>query len=116
MGFAHRLAHAPAVQRQAQGQRIDAQAQHIADGGAVVYWRPGCGFCAALDRSLGETGDRALWVNIWEDDAAKGYVEDINDGNATVPTFVTTQAGFVVATPEERALAATALEQATPAA
>lgn len=90
--------------------------QHIADGGAVVYWRPGCGFCAALDRSLGETGDRALWVNIWEDDAAKGYGEDINDGNATVPTFVTTQAGFVVATPEERALAATALEQATPAA
>ena len=55
-------------------------------------------------------------MNIWEDDAAKGYVEDINDGNATVPTFVTTQAGFVVATPEERALAATALEQATPAA
>ena len=48
--------------------------QHIADGGAVVYWRPGCGFCAALDRSLGETGDRALWVNIWEDDAAVGDV------------------------------------------
>ncbi|WP_144790285.1 glutaredoxin domain-containing protein [Kocuria palustris] len=89
--------------------------QHIADGGAVVYWRPGCGFCAALDDSLGEIGDRALWVDIWQDDAAKDYVAEINDGNSTVPTLVTTKAAFVVATPEERALAATALEQAAPA-
>lgn len=88
--------------------------QHIADGGAVVYWRPGCGFCAALDESLGAVGDRALWVNIWQDDDAKSYVEGINDGSATVPTVVTMQAGFVAATPEERALAATALEQAAP--
>lgn len=89
--------------------------QHIADGGAVIYWREGCGFCAALDRSLGSAGDRALWVDIWADDDAQSYVASLNDGNATVPTLVTQEASFIVATPEERALAATALEQAAAA-
>ena len=35
--------------------------QHIADGGAVVYWRPGCGFCAALDRSLARSDEQLAY-------------------------------------------------------
>jgi glutaredoxin-like protein len=54
----------------------------------VVYWRPGCGYCARLKSSLGELGDKALWVNIWQDDEAAAFVRSVNDGNETVPTVV----------------------------
>lgn len=90
--------------------------QHLDDGGAVIYWRPGCGYCAALDEALGAQGDRARWVDIWSDPAAEQYVAGLNDGNSTVPTFVTAETSFIVATPEQRALAAAALERAAPAA
>ena len=29
------------------------------DGGVVIYWRPGCPYCEALDSKLGELGDHA---------------------------------------------------------
>ena len=32
------------------------------DGGVVIYWRPGCPYCEALDSKLGELGDHATWV------------------------------------------------------
>ena len=54
----------------------------------VVYWRPGCGFCARLKSSLGRLRDRATWVNIWADEEAAAYVRSVNDGNETVPTVV----------------------------
>ena len=36
----------------------------------VIYWRPGCGFCQRLKGHLGKDGERATWVNIWQDDEA----------------------------------------------
>lgn len=54
----------------------------------VIYWRPGCVFCARLRGRLGRTGQRATWVNIWQDEAAAAYVRSVNDGNETVPTVV----------------------------
>lgn len=69
----------------------------VASGGVVIYWRPGCPFCQRLEAGLGETGERALWVNIWEDQAAEDYVKSVNEGNAVVPTVRTQEGTFVAA-------------------
>lgn len=58
------------------------------DRPVVVYWRPGCGYCMRLKASLGDLGEKALWVNIWQDDDAAAFVRSVNDGNETVPTVV----------------------------
>lgn len=52
----------------------------------VVYWRPGCGFCARL---LGQLDARSVphrRVNIWEDERAAAAVRQVASGNETVPT------------------------------
>lgn len=54
----------------------------------VIYWRPGCQFCMRLKSALGDLRGQALWVNIWQDDAAAAFVRRVNDGNETVPTVV----------------------------
>ncbi|WP_374929898.1 glutaredoxin domain-containing protein [Kytococcus sedentarius] len=59
-----------------------------ADRPVVVYWRPGCTYCARLRRHLGSVGRRARWVNIWQDAGARAFVRSVNDGNETVPTVV----------------------------
>lgn len=71
--------------------------EHIARGGVVVYWRPGCPFCEGLAAGLGDDRDRAAWTNIWQEDSARDYVESLNDGNATVPTVVTRDTHFIAA-------------------
>ena len=58
------------------------------DRPVVIYWRPGCGYCMRLKGSLGDLGEKALWVNIWQDDDAAAFVRSVNDGNETVPTVV----------------------------
>lgn len=54
----------------------------------VVYWRPGCPFCARLKRALGQHRSEAIWVNIWQDADAATFVRSVNDGNEVVPTVV----------------------------
>ena len=54
----------------------------------IVYWRPGCGFCMRLDRSLTEAGVSYDRRNIWEDEEAATFVRSVNRGNETVPTVV----------------------------
>lgn len=57
----------------------------IADGHAVVLWKPGCMFCEQLLGELGE--DPAItWVNVYADDAANEAVRAVNDGNELTPT------------------------------
>lgn len=72
-----------------------AEAAHRAqaDGAVVVYWRPGCPFCARLRRGLGGQRHAALWVNIWADEDAAAFVRSVNDGNETVPTVVVGASG-----------------------
>lgn len=80
----------------ARTQATQAEAEKvIEDGGVVIYWRPGCPFCEALDSGLGETGDDATWVNIWEDADAEAFVKSVNDGNAVVPTVTNSEKSFV---------------------
>ncbi|QIX27164.1 hypothetical protein ncot_11560 [Nocardioides sp. JQ2195] len=54
----------------------------------VIYWRPGCAYCARLRFRLGRGGRRATWVNIWQDPEAAAFVRSVNDGNETVPTVL----------------------------
>jgi mycoredoxin len=67
-------AHAEALRRAAKGQ-------------VVVYWRPGCPYCARLLATL--RGRRGwLRVNIWRDPAAAAFVREHNDGDEVVPTVL----------------------------
>ena len=52
----------------------------------TVYWRPGCGFCAGLFRSLERLGVEPERRNIWEDEDAADFVRSVAGGNETVPT------------------------------
>ncbi len=58
------------------------------DRPVVIYWRPGCGFCARLRSTLGDRADDAQWINIWQDKEAAAFVRSVNDGNEVVPTVV----------------------------
>lgn len=69
-------------------QEVAAMSDDDPRKGVVIYWRPGCGFCARLKSALGPARDRATWVNIWADDEAAAYVRSVNDGNETVPTVL----------------------------
>ena len=73
-----------------RGRNALTHAQRSAQGqsGVVIYWRPGCMFCAALRRRLGAVGGSATWINIWQDADAAAFVRSHNDGNETVPTVV----------------------------
>ncbi|WP_346845714.1 glutaredoxin domain-containing protein [uncultured Rothia sp.] len=85
----------------ARTQATQAEAEKVIDnGGVVIYWRPGCPFCERLDSGLGETGDQATWVNIWEDEAAEAFVKSVNDGNAVVPTVTNSEKSFVASSPK----------------
>lgn len=66
----------------------DVVARPEAGRGVVIYWRPGCVFCARLRGRLGRAGRKATWVNIWQDEAGAAYVRSVNDGDETVPTVV----------------------------
>jgi mycoredoxin len=52
----------------------------------IVYWRPGCGFCAALRHGLDRAGMVYEEVNIWESPDAAAFVRSVANGNETVPT------------------------------
>ncbi len=52
------------------------------------YWRPGCGFCMMLDRSLSRAGVPVRKHNIWQDPDAAAVVRRHANGNETVPTVV----------------------------
>ena len=52
----------------------------------TMYWRPGCGFCAALERQLVKHEIRFDKRNIWEEPDAAAFVRSVARGNETVPT------------------------------
>ncbi|CAN5527123.1 hypothetical protein BH10ACT3_BH10ACT3_15210 [soil metagenome] len=54
----------------------------------VVFWRPGCGFCAALMYQLEKTELPLVEINIWDDPQAAATVRSLANGNETVPTVV----------------------------
>lgn len=54
----------------------------------VFFWRPGCGFCSALERGLSGAGIAYEARNIWDDPDAAAFVRSVARGNETVPTVV----------------------------
>lgn len=54
----------------------------------IVYWRPGCIFCARLRGRLGRHRKKSIWINIWQDAQAAAFVRSVNNGAETVPTVV----------------------------
>lgn len=51
------------------------------------FWRPGCGFCMGLERSLTRAEIPFVKHNIWDDDANAAYVRSVANGSETVPTI-----------------------------
>lgn len=70
------------------------------EGDVLVYWRPGCRYCAKLRRGLGPTSDDVTWVNIWADEAAADFVAGLHEGDEKVPTVVTGSGERLSPTPE----------------
>lgn len=52
------------------------------------YWRPGCFFCASLERRLVDEGVTLEKLNIWDDASNAAFVRSVAGGNETVPTVV----------------------------
>ncbi len=50
------------------------------------FWRPGCGFCIALEQALNRADIAVTKRNIWEEPGAAEVVRAAADGNETVPT------------------------------
>ena len=66
-----------------------------------LYWRPGCGFCAGLQRRLDMLGIERVEHNIWNDPADAAIVRHYANGNETVPTVVVDGVGLVNPSPNE---------------
>jgi mycoredoxin len=67
----------------------------------TMYWRPGCGFCSALRRSLHSLGVSFTEINIWEEPDAAEFVRSVARGNEVVPTITVGSAALVNPTAEE---------------
>lgn len=61
----------------------------------IVYWRPGCEFCARLFRDLERAEIAYSSVNIWDDEKGATIVRSYARGNETVPTVVIGDVGLV---------------------
>ena len=61
----------------------------------TMYWRPGCGFCAGLERQLVKHEIAFEKRNIWEDPDAAAFVRSVARGSETVPTVTVGDSSLV---------------------
>jgi mycoredoxin len=73
----------------------------LAHAPIVVFWRPGCGFCASLDRGLSRLGVDYAKVNIWDEPEAAAFVRSVARGNEVVPTVRIGTVALVNPSPHE---------------
>ncbi len=57
-------------------------------GTITMYSTTWCGYCRRLKTQLKSAGIAYNEVNIEEDPSAAAFVEQVNDGNQTVPTIL----------------------------
>lgn len=76
-------------------------AEPSAPSPVTVYWRPGCGFCAGLLRSLERSGLSFERRNIWDSEENAAFVRSVANGNETVPTVVIGDQALVNPTGDE---------------
>ena len=67
----------------------------MSDKVVTLYWRPGCGFCSALERQLAKQEIVYERRNIWDDPEAAAFVRSIARGNETVPTVTVGETSMV---------------------
>ncbi len=67
----------------------------------TFYWRPGCGFCNRLHRSLTSLEVPLDMHNIWDEPEAAATVRSVANGNETVPTVVVGNTSMVNPTPAQ---------------
>ena len=67
----------------------------------VIYWRPGCLYCARLRWGLRRMKVATEELSIWNDPAAAAFVRSVNGGNETVPTVVVAGVTLVNPTPRQ---------------
>ncbi|MGM7669334.1 glutaredoxin domain-containing protein [Microbacterium sp. A93] len=101
---------------QVQSRPVSGVEEHLTAGGVVVYWRPGCQFCARLIRELGSQGRSVpYWVNIWADPESAARVGQYHHGHETVPTVVTSDGHFVAKDAETYGRAKAVIGRSKPA-
>ena len=61
----------------------------------TMYWRPGCGFCAALKRNLDAKDIEYEMRNIWDSEEDAAFVRSVARGNETVPTVTVGEVSMV---------------------
>jgi mycoredoxin len=67
----------------------------------VIYWRPGCAYCARLRWGLRRMKVTVEELNIWTDPAAAAFVRSVNGGDETVPTVVIAGVTLLHPTPRQ---------------
>lgn len=67
----------------------------------VLLWRPGCGFCLALQHGLDKAGLEYTKRNIWQDADAATLVRRFARGAETVPTVLVGEIGMVNPSPRQ---------------
>ena len=81
----------------------------VSDGGApsagsptvVVYWRPGCPYCAHLRWGLRRMNVASEELNIWSDPSAAAFVRSVNGGDETIPTVLVGATTMLNPTPRQ---------------
>ncbi len=71
----------------------------------VMYGTPWCGDCRRARKVFEQTQTPFDYVDIEQDDEARAYVEQVNNGNQSVPTIIFPD-GSVLVEPSSAALIA----------
>jgi mycoredoxin len=61
----------------------------------TMFWRPGCGFCSALERQMIKHDLTFEKHNIWDEPESAAFVRSVANGNEVVPTLVVKGTPFV---------------------
>ena len=72
-----------------------------ADAPVIVYWRPGCPYCARLRWGLRRAKVATQEIDIWSDPVGAAFVRSVNAGDETVPTVMIGTTTLVNPTPRQ---------------
>lgn len=72
---------------------------NLAETPLIVYGNSWCGDCARARRILDRRAIPYQWVDIQRDTDGAAYVEEVNDGNRSVPTILFPDGSLLVEPP-----------------
>ena len=77
----------------------------MTEANITVYGAPWCPDCTRAKQFLGEQRVRYNWVDIDQDEDARAYVQQVNDGKQIIPTIIF-EDGSLLVEPSNAELAA----------